>query len=162
MRNRSLYVTAFAAIVGLAIAAIVVMVQKDEAGAGLLKPEDRRVLALGKTLYAANCASCHGVKLEGQVEDWRSPGPDGLMPAPPHDETGHTWHHPDELLFEITKYGTVAAANLKNYTSAMPIYEGVLTDTEIIAVLSYIKSTWPDEIRSRHDEMNARYALEPK
>ena len=162
MQKKALYITTLASIAGLVVAAIVVMAQQDEAGAGLLKPDDRRVLALGETLYAANCASCHGLKLEGQVEDWRSPGPDGLMPAPPHDETGHTWHHPDEILFEITKYGIVAAANLKNYTSAMPVYQDVLTDTEIIAVLSYIKSTWPGEIRSRHNEMNARYALEPK
>ncbi|MCZ4288454.1 c-type cytochrome [Hoeflea alexandrii] len=162
MREKTLYAMVFAALAGFAIAATAVTVQQDELRAGLLKLDDRRVLALGKTLYADSCASCHGVQLEGQVEDWRSPGPDGLMPAPPHDETGHTWHHTDQILFEITKYGIVAAANLKNYTSAMPVYEGVLTDAEIIAVLSYIKSTWPDEIRSGHDEMNTRYALEPK
>ena len=28
-----------------------------------------------------------------------------MLPAPPHNETGHTWHHPDEMLFAITKYG---------------------------------------------------------
>ena len=50
------------------------------------------------SLYAENCASCHGAKLEGQP-DWRSPGPDGVMPAPPHDRTGHTWHHGDGMLF---------------------------------------------------------------
>ena len=83
------------------------------------------------------------------------------MPAPPHDETGHTWHHPDQVLFDITKLGIVAAANLKDYKTVMPIYEGVLSDEEIIAVLSFIKSTWPGEIRAGHDEMNARYALEP-
>ena len=83
------------------------------------------------------------------------------MPAPPHDETGHTWHHPDQVLFDITKLGIVAAANLKDYKTVMPIYEGVLSDEEIIAVLSFIKSTWPEEIRAGHDEMNARYALEP-
>ncbi|MEM5474462.1 cytochrome c [Hoeflea sp. AS60] len=152
----------FAALAGFAIAATAVTVQQDELRAGLLKPDDRRVLALGKTLYADSCASCHGVELEGQVEDWRSPGPDGLMPAPPHDETGHTWHHTDQIFFEITKYGIVAAANLKNYTSAMPVYEGVLTDAEIIAVLSYIKSTWPDKFRSGDDKMITRYFLEPK
>ena len=43
----------------------------------------------GAQLYAENCASCHGANLEGQA-DWRSPGPDGRLPAPPHDETGHT------------------------------------------------------------------------
>lgn len=83
------------------------------------------------------------------------------MPAPPHDETGHTWHHPDEILFKITKLGIVKAANLKDYKSAMPAYENILSDAEIIAVLSYIKSTWPDEVRAGHDEMNARYAMEP-
>ena len=129
--------------------------------AGLFVPDNPATVALGRKLYASNCAACHGNNLEGQVADWRSPGQDGLMPAPPHDETGHTWHHPDEVLFEITKFGIVAAANLKDYKTAMPIYEGVLSDEEIIAVLSFIKSTWPEEIRAGHDEMNARYALEP-
>jgi len=35
----------------------------------------------------------------------------------------------------------------------MPVYEGILTDKEIIAVLSYIKSTWPEDIKAMHDEM---------
>lgn len=133
---------------------------QDKDGPGLLLPDDKATVALGRELYASNCAACHGDNLEGQVADWRSPGPDGFMPAPPHDETGHTWHHPDEVLFEITKFGIVAAANLKDYKTAMPIYEGVLSDEEIIAVLSFIKSRWPAEIRTGHDEMNARYALE--
>ncbi len=134
---------------------------QETVSAGLFLPDDRATVALGRELYASNCAACHGDNLEGQVADWRSPGPDGLMPGPPHDETGHTWHHPDQVLFEITKFGIVAAANLKDYKTAMPIYEGVLSDEEIIAVLSFIKSTWPEEIRAGHDEMNARYALEP-
>jgi mono/diheme cytochrome c family protein len=40
----------------------------------------------------------------------------------------------------------------------MPAYAGVLGDDDIIAVLSWIKSQWPAEIRRRHDEMNARAA----
>lgn len=135
---------------------------RDDAQANaLLRPDDRSLVALGSTIYADNCASCHGANLEGQVEEWRSPGPDGLMPAPPHDETGHTWHHPDEILFKIAKLGIVKAANLKDYKSAMPAYEDILSDAEIVAVLSYIKSTWPDQVRAGHDEMNARYAMEP-
>jgi mono/diheme cytochrome c family protein len=61
-------------------------------------------IAQGKALYAESCASCHGANLEGQP-DWRTPGPDGRLPAPPHDETGHTWHHPDRVLFQYTKLG---------------------------------------------------------
>lgn len=61
-------------------------------------------LALGRSLYGQHCASCHGVNLEGQP-DWRKPLPNGRLPAPPHDASGHTWHHPDEILFRITKEG---------------------------------------------------------
>ena len=58
-----------------------------------LKPNEPAVVALGEQVYAQNCAACHGAKLEGQA-NWRQRGFNGYMPAPPHDETGHTWHHP--------------------------------------------------------------------
>ncbi|WP_370321745.1 cytochrome c [Oricola sp.] len=132
----------------------------QQARGALLQPGNNQVVAAGAAIYAANCASCHGADLKGQP-DWQSPGEDGLMPAPPHDETGHTWHHPDEVLFAITKHGVAKAANLADYTSAMPVYEDVLSDKEIIAALSWIKAQWPAEIRQRHDAMNAQYqALE--
>jgi mono/diheme cytochrome c family protein len=120
----------------------------------LLRPEDTRLLAVGRKAYVAQCAACHGQRLEGQP-NWRERGADGRLPAPPHDASGHTWHHPDEVLFRITKYGVVKAANLKNYESAMPAFEDRLSDEEIVAVLSWIKSTWPPEIRARVDRVNA-------
>lgn len=113
---------------------------------------DPETVALGTDVYAANCASCHGAKLEGQP-DWRLRGNDGRLPAPPHDATGHTWHHKSDALFRLTKYGVAALIGDPDYVSDMPAYEGTLTDDEIIAVLSYIKSTWPQEIRNRHDKM---------
>ena len=61
----------------------------------------------GKLVYGTNCAGCHGAKLEGQA-NWQIRSADGYLPAPPHDETGHTWHHPDKMLFEFTKYGLTA------------------------------------------------------
>ncbi|MEC8584867.1 MAG: cytochrome c [Pseudomonadota bacterium] len=42
------------------------------------------------------------------------------------------------------------------YPNAMPIYDGVLSDKEIVAVLSYIKSQWPAEFQSRNDRLNQR------
>ena len=77
------------------------------------------------------------------------------LPAPPHDETGHTWHHPDQVLVKITRLGTAKAVDLPGYKSRMPGFEGVLADAEIVAALSYIKSTWPEDIRRRHDAMGA-------
>ena len=77
----------------------------------------------------------------------------GLLPAPPHDASGHTWHHGDSYLFAVTKYGIERLLG-QHYPNAMPIYDGVLSDREIIAVLSYIKSQWPAEIQSRHDRLN--------
>lgn len=123
-----------------------------EADRVTLRPDHTETVALGADVYAAQCASCHGVNLEGQP-DWRSPGEDGRLPAPPHDASGHTWHHDGDTLFRLTKFGTGALIGDPDYESNMPVYEGVLTDDEIIAVLSYIKSTWPDEVRARHDEI---------
>ena len=121
-----------------------------------LRPDDAQLVALGRTVYAENCASCHGTSLEGQTPDWRSPGPDGRLPAPPHDETGHTWHHDGDTLFRLTKYGLAELLGPdSDYQSNMPAYEGVLSDEEILAVLSYIKSTWPADVRERHDAMEA-------
>lgn len=118
-----------------------------------LRPDDAAITALGRKVYAAQCAACHGARLEGQP-NWRERRPDGRLPAPPHDASGHTWHHPDEVLLRITRQGVARAANLKDYVSDMPAYEGVLSDAEIVAALSWIKSQWPADIRARHDEIN--------
>lgn len=109
-------------------------------------------LAQGKTLYSENCASCHGANLQGQ-QNWRQPGPDGVLPAPPHDETGHTWHHPDTQLFMITKHGTEAIVG-QGYKSNMMGFGDILSDQEILKVLAYIKSTWPRRVLETHNRIN--------
>jgi hypothetical protein len=43
----------------------------------------------------------------------------------------------------------------------MPAYAGVLSDAEIRAVLSYIKSTWSSRIRSHHDQVEPLGAWGP-
>ena len=117
-----------------------------------LKPNDKDLVGLGKLVYKNNCASCHGVNLEGQ-ERWRQPDANGYMPAPPHDESGHTWHHPDEYLFLMTKYGLEEVIG-QEYPNNMPAYNDVLSDQKIVAVLSFIKSTWSTRIRLQHDKIN--------
>ncbi|MFV1441898.1 cytochrome c [Phaeobacter sp. JH20_36] len=107
-------------------------------------------LLAGERLYQENCASCHGANLEGQP-DWRTRLPNGRVPAPPHDASGHTWHHPDRVLFDIVKRGPAAIVGT-GYESDMPGYEGVLTDDEITSIIDYIKSTWPDKERAFQSE----------
>lgn len=114
-------------------------------------PADPKLVARGKAVYAENCASCHGARLEGQP-NWRHRLPNGRMPAPPHDPTGHTWHHSDKQLFEITKLGL--GALMPGYESDMPGFKDKLGDADIWAVLSYIESAWPAEIRERQQRMN--------
>lgn len=109
-------------------------------------------LALGQKIYGEHCAACHGAKLEGQRE-WRKPLPNGRMPAPPHDDSGHTWHHPDEVLFEITKYGLVPPYAPAGYQSDMPGFADKLADREIRAVLAYISSHWSSEVQKARSEM---------
>ncbi|QQA41485.1 c-type cytochrome [Pelagovum pacificum] len=104
----------------------------------------------GAALYQQNCASCHGAELEGQP-DWRSPGPDGRLPAPPHDATGHTWHHGDDILFRITRDGTAAVVG-GGFESDMPGFGDSLGDAKIRAILDYIKSTWPERERAYQRE----------
>jgi len=137
----------------LAGGAAVFLLSWTEGDAAGLDPGDRHKVALGARLYAEHCAACHGADLEGQP-DWRQRRPDGRLPAPPHDETGHTWHHPAQQLFALTKQGPAALVG-GGYQSDMPAYEGTLSDDEIWAVLSYIKSRWPAEIRARHDVIPA-------
>ena len=124
--------------------------------AALFRPDDLRIVERGREVYATSCAQCHGADLEGQA-DWRQRGADGLLPAPPHDETGHTWHHTDQVLFDLTKYGMQRFAG-PDYRSAMPAYLGVLSDEDIIAAMSYVKSRWPESIRRQHDALNAQRA----
>ncbi len=105
---------------------------------------DRDVVA-GERLYQQQCASCHGANLEGQP-NWQSPNDDGVLPAPPHDASGHTWHHDNALLFEYTKMGgrgALAARGMTDFNSGMPSFEDVITDEEIWDILGYIRSTWP-------------------
>jgi len=110
------------------------------------------VVSQGRQIYSDQCAACHGTDLEGQP-DWRSPLPSGRLPPPPHDASGHTWHHPDDVLFRIVKEGTAAIVG-GGYESDMPGFGGVLSDAEIRAVLAYIKSTWPERERNYQESMS--------
>ena len=120
---------------------------------GLFPYTDPDAISRGETLYGEYCAACHGADLSGEA-DWRVPDDQGYLPAPPHDATGHTWHHPDAQLFAITRHGTAALVG-NGYKSRMEGFGDTLGDEDILAVLAYIKSTWPPGIIARHNAINA-------
>ena len=123
-----------------------------------LMPDNLETITIGKDIYLQECASCHRENLAGQA-NWRQRDGKGYMPAPPHNKNGHTWHHSDNSLFMMTKYGIEKIIG-KKYPNNMPAYKNMLSDDEIIAVLSYIKSTWPTYIQLQHDQINTRSNLE--
>lgn len=107
-------------------------------------------VARGAKIYAAECATCHGVALEG-APNWRVPNGDGTLPAPPHDDSGHTWHHPDSMLFDYTKQGgkdALRAMGVTGIQSAMPAFGDRLSDQEIWDVLAFIKNSWSEKSRT--------------
>jgi len=110
-------------------------------------PDNRAQTAAGAALYLENCAQCHGAALEG-AENWQEETDDGTYYPPPHDDTGHTWHHSDKVLFEYVKLG--GAELFKDYpdiVSNMPGFGDVLSDEEIWAVYAFIKSSWSQDSR---------------
>jgi mono/diheme cytochrome c family protein len=115
---------------------------------------DLAQVATGKAIYGEQCASCHGVTLKGQP-NWRARRPDGKLPAPPHDASGHTWHHADSILFNMTKRGAAAFGGYMYKTDMAP-YAEILSDDEIWAVLAYIKSTWSAAIQRRQAAISAK------
>jgi mono/diheme cytochrome c family protein len=98
-----------------------------------------QLVARGQHIYATRCASCHGSDLQGE-QGWPQRRPNGVMPASPLDASGNAWQRDDQWLFRTIKQGGQATAS-SGYTSYMPGFAG-LTDTDIWAVISYIKSTW--------------------
>lgn len=104
-------------------------------------PLDPARVAQGKVVYGQHCAVCHGTEGEGHP-DWQVPNNDGSFNPPPHTATGHTWHHPDDVLLDII-------ANGSNFPQTrMPTFGDKLTDEEILTILEYIKTWWGPEERA--------------
>jgi mono/diheme cytochrome c family protein len=107
-------------------------------------------VAQGAIVYTQSCAKCHGANLEG-APNWKQPLTDGSLPPPPHDASGHTWHHPDDLLINIVENGGIPPENSK-----MPAFKGQLNREQVVAVLEFIKSKWGREEREYQWWMTAK------
>ena len=99
----------------------------------------------GREVYQAHCATCHGANAEG-APHWATPSPDGLYPAPPHDDSGHTWHHSDHVLEETIRDG-MGDPLRPGSPMRMPAFGEVLAEAEVRAVIAHFKSLWSEEHR---------------
>jgi mono/diheme cytochrome c family protein len=102
----------------------------------------------GEKVYQKYCQGCHGKKAIGQDPENPNGGlnNENQYIAPALNGTGHTWHHPTVFLFQQIKNRKV------NKASPMPPFSGILSDAEINAVIAYIKSLWPEDIRKKYSE----------
>ena len=106
-------------------------------------------VAYGRGVYAANCATCHGPNAEG-APDWQVPDAEGKAPPPPLNGTAHAWHHPAKGLYTVIMKGSPGGAG------NMPAWRGKLGDTEVVAVLAWFQSLWPDQIYAQWQKIEQR------
>lgn len=101
---------------------------------------DPKELAQGQTLFREHCAVCHGANAEGTVRDWQKRDADGKLPPPPLNGTAHAWHHSTQVLYRTIRDGT------QHLGGSMPPWKDKLTDDEILLIIQWLISLWPDEI----------------
>ncbi|MBI3960631.1 MAG: cytochrome c [Chloroflexi bacterium] len=119
-------------------------------GSSTPTPLNPQQIETGKAVYDANCAACHGAQGAGEP-NWKAPDANGVYPAPPHDSSGHTWHHADALLLQVMREGS----GMPN--SKMPVYRDILSDGEMEAVLAYIKTFWGPEEAAFQQQMTEQW-----
>ncbi|HXY98577.1 MAG TPA: c-type cytochrome [Stellaceae bacterium] len=149
-----------AGVLGAAVLAVwLALPHAAASGAHLANADDVAAVVHGKELYKRYCASCHGHTLRGQPL-WQLLDAFAGRRAPAHDETGHTWQHPDEDLFHMTKYGRFESSP-PDRVSSMPAFKNVLGDQDILAVIAFIKARWPLGLRVSQAMLNPGYAGMP-
>lgn len=133
------------------------LVTACERGEGDAPEPNPKTIALGREVYVAYCASCHGVDGKGEGR-WQTPNELGELPAPPHDSTGHTWKHSDAMLYHTVSEGWRDPFN-KTDRLTMPAFKNVLSPAQIRAVITYIKTFWSPEQREFqwHESKDARF-----
>ena len=77
-----------------------------------------------------------------------APLANGTLPASPLDARSQATRHDDQWIFRTIAEGGQATA-APGEISTMPAFGSTMSDTEIRAVIAYIKSTWPPEVQQQ-------------
>lgn len=103
------------------------------------------IVDYGGPLFQQNCAVCHGVNAEG-TREWKKTDANGNYPPPPLDGSAHAWHHSIPQLARSIKEGGIKLGGV------MPAFGDKLSDQDVLAVIAYFQSKWPDEVyKAWHD-----------
>lgn len=97
------------------------------------------VVNYGAELFQQNCAVCHGVNAEG-TKEWKKTDANGNYPPPPLDGSAHAWHHSIPQLARSIKEGGIKLGGV------MPAFGDKLSDQEVLAVIAFFQSKWPDKV----------------
>ena len=97
------------------------------------------VVDYGAELFQQNCAVCHGVNAEG-TKEWKKTDANGNYPPPPLNGSAHAWHHSIPQLARSIKEGGIKLGGV------MPAFGDKLSDQEVLAVIAFFQSKWPDEV----------------
>ena len=98
--------------------------------------------ARGDVLFQANCQVCHG-KEGVATENWRKRDANGNLLPPPLNGTAHTWHHSPAVLIKTIEEGG------SKLGGTMPGFAEKLSLQDMVAIIGYLNSLWPNEIYSR-------------
>lgn len=93
----------------------------------------------GRTLFQANCASCHGADAQG-TENWTTTLADGSYPPPPLNGTAHAWHHPLAALRRTINIGSIQLGG------KMPAFKGKFSNDDIDALIAFFQSKWEAKV----------------
>ena len=100
---------------------------------------DQLTVDLGNQLFQQYCAACHGSDAQGS-KNWKQTDADGNYPPPPLDGSAHAWHHSIPQLSQSIREGGIKLGG------KMPPFGERLSNGEILALIAYFQSKWPDEI----------------
>jgi mono/diheme cytochrome c family protein len=86
-----------------------------------------------------------------------------MMDMPPrHNANGHTWHHSDRQLIDTIlngsgEMGEMMRSMMGDPGVRMPTFRGVLTEEDVKAILTYIKTWWTPEQQQFQADISQRY-----
>lgn len=105
----------------------------------------------GEAIFHLHCAGCHGPHAQGENPSKPMGGmkADGSYIAPALNGNGHSWHHPTDVLRRIVTEGSPAEG------SSMKGFGQTLTTEQIMSVIHYFQSLWPEEVRKEYQKREA-------